>query len=93
MKLRIYQRRSKDPSHHFNITVDNVRYAIEARPFQLNDQMHYKVSINHGTSDILAWDDELGMYRELNDTLPKLQKGLVRAINFKLLDLAQPEYK
>lgn len=80
-------------SHHFNITVDNVGYRVVAMPFSFNNQMRYKVNVNNGASGILAWDDELGIYQELNGKATILPNGVLRAINFKLMDLALQEEK
>lgn len=78
-----------DKSHQFNIDVDHVKYYVEAMPFSFNEQVRYKVAVNGRPANIFVWDQDVELYRPLDDDATVLPDGLIWAINRKLLDLVQ----
>lgn len=75
--------------HEFNIMVDNVPYFVEAEPFPFNDQVRYRVTVNGGSTDIFVWDDDIQLFRALDDDAATLPDGLIRSITANLLEVQQ----
>lgn len=73
--------------HHFTVTADKKGYFIEAKPLMFKNQKRYQISVNGALPDILVWDDVLGLYRTLDEPNTSFSGELIRAINFKLLDM------
>ena len=80
---------NKNKSHDFQVTVDGVPYFVEATPYELNDQIRYHVSINGGPLLSFAWNDELQLFKALNDDASTLPEGLILAITQNILELTR----
>lgn len=75
--------------HELNTMVDNVPYFVEAVPFQFNDQVRYNIMINGGPTDVFVWDEDVQLFKALNEDASTLPDGLIRAITTRILELQQ----
>lgn len=69
----------------FNIVVDDIPYNVKAQPYDFNDNMRYRISINEGKYHVFLWDSEVEQLRPIDDSSAILPDTLERAINNKLL--------
>jgi hypothetical protein len=72
-------------SRRFDLTVDDIPYHVEARPFQFNDEERFNVRVNGGVDHVFAYDSELRMFRSLDDDATILPDGLEEGISRKLI--------
>lgn len=70
-----------------NVTVDNIPYTIQAKPFEFNNQVRFEVSINEADADVFVWDTQMNMFRSLSEDTVVLPDGLMRTINNTLLEM------
>lgn len=78
-----------DRLYQFDIDVDHVKYYVEAMPFSFNEQVRYKIAVNGRPANIFAWDQEVELYRPIDDDATLLPDGLIRAVNRKLFAMVQ----
>lgn len=69
---------------YFNLLVDEIPYRVAFEPFFFNEQVRYYVSINAGPKDIFVWDDEVSLFRAIDDSAGVLPVGLEKAISEKI---------
>ena len=68
----------------FNLVVDSVPYMISAQPFQFNEEVRYRVSVNGGPEHVFTWDSSLGQLRAIDDEASTLPDNVEEAISEKL---------
>ena len=78
---------NKKQQKKINVTVDNIPYTIQAKPFDYNNQVRFEVSVNDTDADVFVWDTEMNMFRSLSEDTATLPDGLMRTINETLLEM------
>lgn len=73
-----------DNERRFNLLVDEVPYMVEFEPFFFNEQVRYYVTINAGPKDVFVWDNEVSLFRAIDDKAGVLPVALEKAISEKL---------
>lgn len=68
----------------FNLLLDSVPYMVTAKPFQFNEEVRYRVSVNGGSEHVFTWDSSLGELRAIDDEASTLPDNLEEAISAKL---------
>lgn len=79
-----FQINEKDNERYFNLLVNEIPYSVEFEPFFFNEQVRYYVSINAGPTDVFVWDNEVSLFRAIDDQAGVLPVGLEKAISEKL---------
>lgn len=79
--------RSNETETHFNALVDGIAYMVTASPIGNTNERKFSIVVNNGPRDVFAWDNEMKMYKGLDDQSAILPDGLMIEINKKLLEL------
>ena len=70
-----------------HLTVNNIPYSLNIKPFDFNAQTRYEVSVNEAGAAIFAWDSEMRMFKSLSEDTSTLPDDLMQEINNRLLDM------
>ena len=74
-------------AENFNLTIDNIPYAISVVPFAFNGENRYYIKINNGEERVFLWDSEVEQYRAVDDSTENLPDSLEQEISNLLLSL------
>lgn len=81
--------KSKEMETNFNVLVDGIAYMVTASPIVHNNEKRFSIVVNNGPRDVFAWDNEMKMYKGLDDQSAILPDGLMIEINKKLLEIGK----